>query len=141
MTINFSNELKTGIEVIDHEHQLLISVLNTASIFLIDNLEVTRVKIPINIFYRMAKAHFRNEEEILERTNHPDKELHRNEHQKLEKELNGILVNSEPEDLPGIINGLEKWLLDHILEWDTKIKMPNQVYPTHAQYMRTIMNQ
>lgn len=131
MKINFSDEHKTGIEILDHEHQVLISTLVATSYsLLVDNLDVSKMKPHINLFSRMAKTHFRNEEEILEITDHPDKERHQQEHQKLEKELDEILLNSAHEDL---VDKLGKWLIPHILEWDTKIKIANQVYPTHGQ--------
>ena len=115
MTVNFTPELKTGIERVDHEHQVLIATLKAASFFLIDNFDITQINTTINLFSRMAKAHFHNEEEILEKTDHPDKEMHKKEHQKLAKELDEICLNCGQERLADAVNKLEIWLMPHIL--------------------------
>lgn len=131
--INFSDEYKTGIEILDHEHQALFSILNRVSCFLIDNSGATKMEPLIMVFSRMAKTHFRNEEEILETTDHPDKETHKTEHQSLEKRIDELLLNVDHEEIVDIIDRLKSWLAPHILEWDTKIKIADKVYFTHAQ--------
>ena len=136
MTLYFNEKYKTGIKELDREHQVLIATLNAIYYSLVDDLETT--KNHLNLFLRMMESHFRHEEKILEKSNHPDKGTHAKEHEKLEMELGEIVKTldsiSSTTEFKRIIDRLGTWLVPHILEWDTKINLENHATSSHAPH-------
>lgn len=122
----FSEKHKTGIEELDREHEALFFSLKgvlLASLCRTQDSSPKNLEGQLKLLLKTVTNHFRNEERIIEEMNLPDREEHKREHQRLEKEfeeeLGKMLMIKEHHELA---EKLQHWLESHILEWDKKIK-------------------
>ncbi|MCC8998379.1 MAG: bacteriohemerythrin [Candidatus Contendobacter sp.] len=125
--VEWSNELSVGIEEIDAQHQILVDLLNEVheAIQQRQGVEVTR-----DIVQRLneyTRVHFAVEESLMRILHYPDYERHKEEHEKLIRQLHEFSDKLEAGKASisfDLAHFLRTWLTKHIMEGDKR-------YTTH----------
>jgi hemerythrin len=121
-------EYSIGVAEIDHQHKELLNLIN----YTIKNCTGNKIeerkyfnKI-IDSTIKQMKEHFFTEEGIMEKTNYPKYNDHKEEHEKVIRELSEIVEGIKNETielkLNEIASFLKNWVLDHILQYDKDAK-------------------
>ena len=118
----WTDAMRIGVDAIDRDHQVIISLLNRVTHELIDDVGVDEV---INELTEYARYHFRREEAIMEVCGDPNLEKHRGYHQRLEAQLNELANNwhkdRDPVYLHRLRDFLRDWVFNHVITVDTGI--------------------
>ena len=121
-----------GHDVIDSEHKRLFEI--AGQILAINNpvLDTPVIKKLVNQLYDYMKTHFENEENYMTSVVYSDTGTHTEKHAEIISEMNDILRLSK--NFIQIENRLvplmRKWLLDHILNEDLKVKKAIDIHET-----------
>ena len=118
----WDEDLSVGIEQIDVDHKILVSLLNKASDHSLTNKEVEEILDELLIY---TLYHFKREEAVMKASGFPGLA----EHQKLHKDLadNAVKLAGEwrekhsPEVILELLKFLRAWLVKHIMEEDKAI--------------------
>jgi len=117
-----SNDMLTGIEVIDNQHRKLLSWGNELST---EDTEaaVKKVDEALNNLTLYVSYHFRAEEEAMNRYGYEKLEKHQKQHKRLMLEVDKLVNRSKKEGASrGLLIELQyqfiDWFLYHIKEWD-----------------------
>ncbi len=123
--IKWRNEFSVGNDEIDSQHKKIIDLINDlydAFVKKNEELETDRVLKELTDY---AKNHFKHEEEMFERLGFNLKTEHIKEHksfiQKVDKMVSDSKANKKLLSMK-LTNFLQKWLVNHILEEDSKYK-------------------
>jgi hemerythrin-like metal-binding protein/PAS domain S-box-containing protein len=116
----WTDALRTGVEQIDKDHQVLVSLVN--GLFEDDGTNADKL---IDELIDYTGYHFKREEAIMKACTYADMEAHIVQHRKL-KERAVDLQNAwhsarDPKALLHIRKFLRGWLFDHIINSDTKM--------------------
>jgi len=124
MAIEWREGMSLGYSTIDDDHKRLIAMLNefeaSASVAMAED---TAKKL-----YRHAQQHFKREEDIQLLIRYPHHAEHRAEHEALLSQLRNIVKTrfvekKHIEASVGEIHALlQKWLVDHVIKTDLKMK-------------------
>lgn len=127
MSIVLEKDLLTGNELIDSEHQELISRINK----LVESCESGKEKMTavktLDFLMDYVEVHFTDEEKLQEESGYPEIENHRRQHAAFEqavKELKEMLDEEEgPTDafVVAVNKNITQWFLNHIQVWDKKV--------------------
>lgn len=125
----WDNELITGFESIDEQHQRLIGIINDALQLCFANEKIQKDQ--IKEIYRDLKTyvseHFRDEEGLMTRAKvdprHADQhlELHEEFEHKIDDFFKDLLALTDPEILGEVSEYLIRWLAYHILNFDKSL--------------------
>lgn len=130
--IKFNDNYKTGIAVIDAQHQELFSIVNRLELALLEqNLYVLNSILEDLIKY--TKYHFITEEVFLSDIDYDRFEKHKALHRKMQAEALEFKHNVESSDnqLPmfmDLFDTIKNWLIDHVLNEDCIIKEISHLY-------------
>ncbi|RKZ92983.1 MAG: hemerythrin [Candidatus Parabeggiatoa sp. nov. 1] len=123
--ITWIDEYNVNIKVIDEQHQHLVNILNRISE--VDIADEDKEKRQIRrVFAELADYmtyHFDTEEEILKAANYPYFQWHKQQHYELAKQLLELQISFSKGDSTVSVELLEllnHWLIDHILDSDKK---------------------
>lgn len=124
MITTWDARLETGIEEIDKQHKKLFEIIAKLNAF-VDRGDGGRATIPtLTELGKYAKEHFAFEEALLHKLEPHDLVLHIKGHEMFVEKLNGYLLqaqNTSWERLSGqLVQFLQDWLVQHILEQDMK---------------------
>ena len=113
--LHWSNDLDTGIEVIDKQHRRLVEYLNELN-KAIDEGDQAGVKHVLDELIDYTLSHFSFEEELIERANYPFFKAHKRVHEIFTKRVGQFLERAaKGEDVaPEILSMLKIWLINHI---------------------------
>ncbi|HEB80138.1 MAG TPA: bacteriohemerythrin [Rhodospirillales bacterium] len=117
----WDDALRVGVDVIDRDHQVLVSLLNKVTHDTVDEAvdEVIRKLIDY------THHHFRREEAVMEVCGYPELEEHRGRHQSLVAEVDDLAKawrkDRNPETIQHLRKFLREWLVDHIMKIDIEI--------------------
>lgn len=122
--ILWQDAFDTGIRVIDDDHKMLFSIVNN----LIDEVHQGRegcerqIESLLDALSDYVDSHFAREELFLEQYGYPELNAHRDSHDDLRREIEGIAADykedAERIDLRKVCAFLALWLSDHILKSD-----------------------
>lgn len=118
--IVWDKKYNVGNETIDSQHQHLVKLIN----IMIDereNLSKDVIKAIFNQLIHYANVHFHDEEELINKSQYPNKIEHKKLHRDFTKKLDEIeidIVLENPKVVDEIIDFLTFWLIDHILVSD-----------------------
>jgi len=123
VTIIWDDNLKTGISIIDDQHQSLFAAINKLNSFNSDKalfLEAL-VELQIYVFY-----HFKTEEDYMVYVNYPEFQSHKKAHDDFVKNYRSVVkkFNNKDgiEDLStDLINLFETWVKKHYSDEDVKM--------------------
>lgn len=123
----WTTDFSIGIESIDEEHRRLfetINLIHNALIFEEPKFNELQTHFQKLIDYTIY--HFGHEEEIMKKLNYPKLKEHKAEHDKLVDDVydyvKKIEEHSPKVNSHDILDFLEHWVKDHILEWDLDIR-------------------
>ncbi|MBI9071388.1 MAG: hemerythrin family protein [Melioribacteraceae bacterium] len=123
--IKWDDSYSVGINLIDNQHKKLIRILNKV----IEHSEMdVRSKVVAEVLTEMtsyASYHFESEEKYLVKLGKEELDLHRKEHQFFLKETAEFCFETmnNKQTLPKEVKVfLRRWLLNHILKSDMKLK-------------------
>ncbi len=125
--IHWSPDYLIGEDEIDKEHQQLFEIANQAFILSEkENVDKTKIKELIVQLLSYIKNHFAHEEKYMQEIGYPQLQNHHEIHKKIVKELNSFIKKIATMEI--IVFELElailieKWLVQHIIYEDKKIK-------------------
>ncbi|MGM0369130.1 MAG: bacteriohemerythrin [Bacillota bacterium] len=136
MTINWSQDLKIGVEKIDQQHQAFFQQRDkfmAACTKLLEkkgDSEETRTEID-ELFYFLTDyfvTHFDDEEELQQKFDYPDYKQHHKQHQEFIKRVNELKYNFLNQDevdlelLEELKEQITDWFVNHIAKTDTDLK-------------------
>lgn len=119
---------------LDDDHRQLIEDAESLPQFIRDVRPWSEIVANVDLMADRCRAHFRREEQILERDHYPRYEFHRQEHARIEREIADIVarVRSNGEPSPAMIEAalyFRGMLIDHLLRFDLG-------YKSHLLYVR-----
>lgn len=124
--ILWTDEYSVGIDALDADHIIIISLMNHIEDAKQVSAEEAVVGRLVKVLLDYAYHHFRREEELLEAHRYPQLERHREEHHVLEEQLGELHAaytrNPDPEISQEILELLNFWFLQHILKVDMHYK-------------------
>lgn len=123
MTIEWSDELKTGISAIDEQHQQLFETINRLNDLKKDKESFLRILIELHTY---VSEHFKTEEEYMLYVDYPDYKAHKLAHDEFAENYKKTLLNFKGENgilelAPALIELVENWLLTHYKNEDVKM--------------------
>ncbi len=122
--LEWKEEYGTGVEDVDDEHRDLIDIINR----LHDLLLAKDAKLTVPAFFdnliRGVSAHFALEERIMDESRYPDRDEHREDHERLLGELRGLkrtFEHAETIDSAELALRLEPWFSRHLTTYDLQL--------------------
>lgn len=127
--IVWNDTLVTGIDKIDEQHQILVSLFNEANTKLTNNNSAEFLEQITRDMLSYALYHFETEEELMQKCGYiedkiEDGEIHIRQHRSFSAKVvavrndikAGILISRED-----LLSFLNNWLIDHILNTDKRL--------------------
>ncbi|MBT4888790.1 MAG: bacteriohemerythrin [Rhodospirillales bacterium] len=118
----WSEAMKIGVDVIDKDHQTLVSLVNQIMNPSINTAELNSV---VDELIEHTSNHFRREEAVMEVCCDPGLDKHLEHHQELLAQVTDHVEkwrsDNCPEVLAQLCNFLRNWLFHHIMKEDAKI--------------------
>lgn len=136
MTIEWRQEMSIDGGLIDHDHQVLIGVINEFCTPSPTGEEFTKMQTVLGELSEYTCTHFAREEKLQVQVRYPYESAHHREHQELIRKLDQIremvdaaAISEDTHDVSEVsvlrakITGLlHDWLIDHILKSDLRMK-------------------
>ena len=124
-----------GHDLIDSEHKKLFEI--AGRIFAIKNplMDVAAIRKSVHELYEYMKKHFDHEERHMADVVYSDMEAHKAKHAEIVGEMNDILKLSKNyiQIENRLVALMRKWLIDHILKEDLKVKKAIDIHESqHA---------
>ena len=113
--LTWQDELNTGIEVIDHQHQRIVEMINHLHVVR-HGLEPMAVSEVIDELIDYTLSHFAFEEELMEEAGYPFSAAHKRVHEVFTKRVSEYRLRFEAgEDIVDDLRSmLSRWLFNHI---------------------------
>lgn len=121
MPFEWSSNWSVGVQSCDRDHQKLFSLINDLHDAMREGKGSDIINLVAEELHRYARSHFASEEALLTRSNYPDLDAHRAEHQKFTKEVGEIrkeLAAGHGAHSITVSNFLSDWLQNHIRKSD-----------------------
>lgn len=130
--IKFKDNYKTGIPVIDAQHQELFSIVNRLELGILEQ-NVTLLMSILDEIIKYTKYHFITEEVFLADIDYERLERHKALHRNMQAEAREFKHKVESSDNPlplfvDLFDTLKNWLIDHVLNEDCIIKEISHLY-------------
>jgi hemerythrin len=130
MSIVWRKEMTIGNAEIDDDHKYLISIINAIEAAVNCGIDRKVLSSHLSELFAYTESHFKRELEIQVEIDFPEKEAHKNEHDKLINKLQAIQTTldstrdeqAHKDFIKGLFEVLKEWLLNHILNHDMKMK-------------------
>jgi len=124
--ITWINDYSVGVEPLDADHIMIISLMNQIDDLKQTGTEEAAVGTVLKVLLSVAHTHFRREEGFLKKHDYPDFEGHWHEHRVLEEQLGELQEayarTPDPDISQEILELLNFWLIEHILKVDMRYK-------------------
>jgi hemerythrin len=125
--IVWNDDLMTGIEKIDEQHQILVNLFNEANTRLTNNNSAEFLEQITRDLLSYALYHFETEEELMQKyhfAENTDDDTHIKQHRSFSARVvavrndikAGVLISREE-----LLSFLNNWLINHILNTDKKL--------------------
>lgn len=123
MTIEWNDDLRTGIVTIDEQHQLLFETINKLDKFKKTKSNFSEILLDLQSY---VLIHFCTEEKYMKCIDYPGYSQHKLCHDKFVSDIENILVKiNSPDDFMDIAAELvifvEQWIQDHYSSEDVKM--------------------
>jgi hemerythrin len=122
--LTWKQDYSVGVDRIDYQHKEILNVINFTINHCsgIEEKERAFFDSMIESSIKSIGEHFSTEEKIMEETGYPELAGHREEHEKMKKDL-GIIIEDiktgrKKLDLAEIVEFLKVWILKHIPDYD-----------------------
>jgi len=113
--------MKTGINLIDEQHQLLISLVNDFEQAISRDIDEVYIEGILQELINYISYHFKAEEELMARNNYPGFSKHKETHDDLVKKVIGFheqFKKGEQNLEQEIMLFLKEWVIHHISKTD-----------------------
>lgn len=124
----FTDEYRTGIELIDEEHEELFRIIKRANDLISEELLHDKYDEIVSVLDELRNytiQHFTDEEEYMESISYEGLSLQKKTHEMFVDKLNDInlddLDDNQQQYLIELVDFLLMWLVNHILKMDKKI--------------------
>ena len=122
MTIEWTNDLSTGIDWQDDQHKELFKRIGDLLNAMIEERGDEEVGETIEFLEEYVVVHFGEEERAMEKYGYPDAETHAAEHGSFRNTVSTFRLTGEPEDRSAyVMDKLVGWLQIHIGESDKRL--------------------
>jgi hemerythrin len=121
--IDWTNDLSVGIEEIDEQHKILVSLVNRLYQGIIHQTDVVVLQEILNELVQYTVVHFSVEESLMRIFDYSGYEEHKQYHQELTKQvkdLNEKFKSGKATISMELLSFLRKWLTNHIMVEDKK---------------------
>lgn len=122
--INWQDSYSVGVDLIDTDHKLLVSLINQLDDAMTEGGGRDTVGSVLNVLLEYTETHFGREELLMEKGAYPELAPHKREHAKLTAQVRGIVERwhgGDDASLDGeVLEFLKNWLTGHILGVDRK---------------------
>lgn len=123
MRIEWKPEYNIGIAVIDEQHKIFVTTLNSLYEAILEGKEREHLAKIFNDLESYINIHFLTEEKYFQEFNYKETEEHIKEHRKFQvkiAEFKNSFENRESEISSILIDFLENWLIHHLATIDAK---------------------
>ena len=124
----FTDKFKTGLELMDRDHERLFQLTDEAYTLLTDEFITDKYDYIIHLLNELrdyAKTHFKNEEEYMMKNGYKSLFSHKIAHNNFIEKLDTYdfedIDENQKEAILDILNFLYNWLEDHILRVDKEV--------------------
>lgn len=124
----FTDEYRTGVEIIDEEHEELFRIIKRANDLITEELLHDKYDEIMSVLGELRNytiRHFHDEEEYMESINYEGLEIQKKTHEMFVDKLNEInlddMDDNQQQYLIELVDFLLMWLVNHILKMDKKI--------------------
>ncbi|WP_404380779.1 bacteriohemerythrin [Caenispirillum salinarum] len=122
--ITWQDSYSVGVDMIDADHQLLVSLINQLDDAMTSGAGADTVGSVLNVLIEYTETHFGREELLMEKGGYPELEPHKKEHAKLTGQVRAIVDRYNAGDIGSVdaevMEFLKNWLTGHILGVDRK---------------------
>lgn len=123
MDIIWSDELKTGIQIIDEQHQLIIELLSGVRLSKLSKADIFQL---LGKLQDYLSTHFEVEENCMIDSDYPEYAFHKANHDEVLANCKNILAKNDSSHSPRevaleLINYVQSWFIDHYSSKDTKM--------------------
>jgi hemerythrin-like metal-binding protein len=108
-----------GVEKFDFHHRKIFALINNLREIIEKNIE-EETKQVLEELKNYSQYHLEKEEEMLEKFSYPELSEHKKFHAFYNKKINDFLKDKDNLDLNQILEFLENWWTEHILQEDKK---------------------
>lgn len=122
--INWNMSMETGIENIDEQHKMLISVINDFYNEIQKGSSKDRMLHLLKELKKYTDYHFTDEEKYMESVDYPELEKHRKIHESFVKRVSGFeqrFISGKMLLTLEVTNFIKEWIVKHIMDEDKKI--------------------
>lgn len=126
MAINWTEDLRVGVDTIDNQHKELFNRINNLLDACTHGKGSEEVKRTLNFLSDYVITHFGTEERLMARYNYPDYASHKEKHEKFNKEFAELKMRIQKE-ATGLLTTLGTnhllidWWLNHIGKVDKEL--------------------
>lgn len=126
----FTDEYRTGIQLIDEEHEELFRIIRRANDLIMEELLHDKYDEIVSVLGQLRDytvQHFTDEEEYMESIRYEGLDIQKKAHEAFVDKLNNInleeLDENQQQYLIDLVDFLLMWLVNHILKLDKKIPL------------------
>lgn len=121
----WKSEYDTGVEEIDNQHKVLVSLINELSGLVGDNFDRGAAEDVFNKLKNYTVFHFATEESLMAQYHYAERDLHAHllQHRQFEEEIASVQHDFSQisiEDCNVILSYLTNWLINHICKVDKR---------------------
>ncbi|RTL71414.1 MAG: hemerythrin-like metal-binding protein [Hyphomicrobiales bacterium] len=125
MLIEWRKDFETGVAEVDHEHQLLVDMLNRLHEEIGAHASKDRIVAFLGDVFARISAHFALEETVMRRRRYDDYAAHKTEHELLLDELADIMDRYERDAHASVYDELagsvRDWFVNHFKTRDARL--------------------
>ncbi len=120
--ITWTPQLSVGVQPIDNDHKLLVSLINQLYYVIEDGQDRETVGSVLNAFCEYAEYHFEREEMLMRVCGYPDLKKHKKAHDAVKVKVNDVhddYAKSENMDLSeDVLDFIRAWFVEHLQKQD-----------------------
>ena len=117
----WSDDYSVGIQAIDEQHRTLIGLINQLHLAIVEHHGKATACEVLDRVTEYTRNHFMLEERLMQLSNYPDYEAHRQQHAAMIDQVQTLRHRFYDESQPiafDLLYLLKKWLIGHIVEGD-----------------------
>lgn len=146
---NWSDAYKVGVQEVDEQHQVLVSLLNQLHEAVRGQTEATATRVLLDRLIEYTRTHFLLEESLMRLTHYPAFEKHKQQHEDLIRQVADLQWRLDRGNAAigiELLVFLRDWLIQHISETDRRFGAFFQTsgfnqYSTWSDEVQTAMHE
>jgi hemerythrin-like metal-binding protein len=141
-SIKWDKSLEFGIDEIDTQHINFVQSINTLLEALAKGQDQAAIRAEFHSLRDYSHNHFNSEERLMEESKFPDMMEHKREHDKFRlqvKQFGNLVYVGHYVRASQVIEFLGKWLLEHLLGFDAKLRDHLKAQPQEAPIREEVL--